>query len=70
MPTDRALPGTAVAVHLQVGLNVKALEMEALTAPRWDADAAVGDGTPQRCTDGRLLDTVVLTAEVLLDCRQ
>ena len=70
MPTDRALPGTAVAVHLQVGLNVEALQVVAVGPARWDGDAAVGDGAPQRCADGCLLDTVVLGAEVLLDCKQ
>ena len=70
VPTHGALPGTAVAVHLEVGLDVKALQVLALGPARWDGDAAVSDGAPQGGADGRLLDTVILTTEELLDCTQ
>ena len=45
IPAHRALPGTPVAVHLEVGLQVEALDVLAPRSSGWYVDAAVCDGT-------------------------
>ena len=58
VPADGTAPGAPLAVHLQVGLQVEALDVFAVVAPRRQRDPLVRDGTLERYLRGKAGDAL------------